>query len=104
MIDKIEYTAKNMIGKQDYQMKNKEYTNRYENFNVMIFDKEKELYQTFETDKKKGMRFIVINSDGSIYRERKWPRSSNRWFRFINPNKNINNMDPNMNLDKYKLK
>ena len=98
-----DYTTRSMIGEQDYSMKNGKYTNRYENFDVRIFDKEKRLYHTFEKDKKKGMRFTLVYPYRKIFRERKFSRLINKLVKLINPNKKIN-MELDMMLDEYRLK
>ena len=99
----IEDTTKNIRGREDCEMKNGEWTDRYERLTDFEIINPTTKYQTIEIDSRKGMRLMKFYFNGAIYKERKWSRLSNKGFRFINPNKKID-MDLDKMLDEHKLK
>lgn len=63
----------NKIGKKDYQMENREWTDRYkELIEIRIIDSVRNLYQIKEKDKLKGIRFTLIDTNKDIEDEVKW--------------------------------
>ena len=98
MKNMLENRTKNIKGRRDCKMKNREYTDRYERL-IDFMITTKKLYQMIEIDSRKGMRLMEFDFNGIICKERKWPKLINKRFSLIKSNKIMNR-----DLNEYKLK